>query len=445
MNKILLTFLVFIAGIVTCWAQSDPPYPAVPPALQQIVAGEYALDTDPGFGNGTPFSLSPGTDIAGALSAVNTGSLSAGSHLLFWRTRNAEGSWSLTSVRQLIIDFDPAYPAAPPAVQTITRVEYTIDAPPVFGTGTAIPITPATDLNGTEGTINTNLLTTGAHSLFIAVRNGEGKWSIASTRTILVDENPAYPAAPPAAGSLNEAEYFFDTDPGIGNGTRFNFPAGVDVADFNLSIPTSGLTVGAHQLYVRILNPVSLTSIITFNAVNGLPLSLLSFKATVKNNQAVLEALTTDEVNTSHIELERSRDAIQFSRLSSLPTHNTIGTHRYEFIDPQPVSGINYYRLKLLDLDGKFSYSRVLALNTLTNGKLRLSPNPVQRELQVSLPRTGNFIIAVYTANGQLLLQRKVSNTTNLLLIDLSTLARGQYWLKLYDGTDSWTQSFLKE
>lgn len=445
MNKFLLTFLVFITGTVTCWAQSDPPYPAAPPAVQQIVTGEFAIDTDPGFGNGTPFSLSPGTDIIAALSAVNTGTLSVGSHLLFWRTRNAEGAWSLTSIRQFVMDFDPAYPAVPPAAQTITRVEYTIDAAPVFGSGTQIPVTPATDINGAVASINTNLLTAGSHTLYIAVLNGEGKWSITSRRSFVIDENPAYPAAPPAATTLSQAEYFFDTDPGFGNGTRFSFPAGLDIANFNLAIPTAGLTPGAHQLYIRTLSPASITSIIPFTSTSGLPLTLLSFKAVLKNNQTRLEAVTTDEVNTDRIELERSRDGLQFNRLSSLPTHNSIGQHRYEFTDALPLSGVNYYRLKLVDIGEKFTYSRVLSVNTTATGKLALYPNPASTSLQVSLPRDGAYTLSLYNSGGQLLYQKAVTTNSNLLLLDVSPLKKGIYWLTVSGNKEVWTKSFSKE
>ncbi|HRG94083.1 MAG TPA: hypothetical protein PLZ10_14095, partial [Chitinophagaceae bacterium] len=187
----------------------DPAYPTAPAAPLNVVKAEYFIDTDPGFGLGTDIPLTAAVNIASLAASINTGSLIIGSHRLYVRTLNAEGEWSLTAVSQFVVDFDPAYPTAPPAPQFVTKMEYFIDTDPGFGAGTDIPVTAATDISGFVAGINTNLLTAGSHQLYIRTKNNEGRWSITGARSFIVDENPAYPASPASPGNISFLEYFF--------------------------------------------------------------------------------------------------------------------------------------------------------------------------------------------------------------------------------------------
>ena len=76
-----------------------PGYPAAVPAAQNLIQAEYFIDTDPGPGNGTPITITPGTNIADIPLSINTTALSVGPHNFYVRSRSADGKWSLTNLR----------------------------------------------------------------------------------------------------------------------------------------------------------------------------------------------------------------------------------------------------------------------------------------------------------------------------------------------------------
>ena len=249
MKKCLL-FLVLFVCAVTVYAQ-DPAYPAAPAAPQNIVAAEYYIDNDPGIGSAAALSITPGINITISPNNINTTGLSNGVHRIGIRTRNAEGRWSSTEIKEFIVNFDPAYVAAPAAAQNIIAAEYFIDTDPGAGSGQTIPISAAVNITDATAAINTTGLTNGVHRLYIRTKSNEGRWSITNLGNFVVDTDPPYPSAPVLAQNIIAAEYFIDTDPGSGNGQTITISAAVNIADVTAAINTTGLTNGIHRLYIR--------------------------------------------------------------------------------------------------------------------------------------------------------------------------------------------------
>lgn len=233
---------------------ADFTYASPPTAAQNIVAAEYFIDTDPGFGSGTAISITPGLDVAALSVNVDVSSIGSGIHRLFVRTRNNEGKWSLSYTKEFLIDFNPPYATVPPSAQNIIAAEYFIDTDPGFGGGTSIAITPGLELSNLPVTINTASLPAGTHRLFIRTLNTEGKWSLAALREFSADLDISYPTAPAAPQNIVAAEYFFDSDPGFGSGTPITVTPGQDIANLAFNTNTASLGIGTHRLYVRTLN-----------------------------------------------------------------------------------------------------------------------------------------------------------------------------------------------
>jgi hypothetical protein len=99
-------------------------YPTAPAAASNIVAAEYFVATDPGIGNGTAISLSAGLDVALTNVPIDVTGLIPGVHRLALRTQDANGTWSLTSIRDFEVVFDAPYPAAPDPQPNIVATEY---------------------------------------------------------------------------------------------------------------------------------------------------------------------------------------------------------------------------------------------------------------------------------------------------------------------------------
>ena len=149
------------------------------PTLATITKAEYFIDAEPGRGNGVDIPVAtPGTDVSGLAFVVDLSTLTTGFHRLSTRTRDATSVWSLTNTRSFYYLPASAVPGPPAA---ITRVEYYLDTDPGFGSGTAVAVaTPAPDLAGVGYAVDLNVLTNGAHRLFIRSRDADGKWSLVS-------------------------------------------------------------------------------------------------------------------------------------------------------------------------------------------------------------------------------------------------------------------------
>lgn len=129
--------------------------------------------------------------------------------------------------------------------QTINRAEYFIDTDPGNGNGTSVAVpTPSANVNFNFN-INTASLSTGFHVLGFRVRQNNGRWSHPSHTLFYI-----IPAIP-AASNLVAAEYFFDADPGFGNGTSFTFTPGNSVNIPVLNINIGALSPGFHLISFR--------------------------------------------------------------------------------------------------------------------------------------------------------------------------------------------------
>jgi len=229
-------------------------YPGSPPASPNIIAAEYFVDTDPGFGSATDIPLTASQNVILNNEDLDVSGLSIGIHNIFIRTLDADGKWSQTNAKLFENVLDVGYPNPPPAPADMVEIEYFFDVDPGFGNGNPIPISPQ-GLDATLNNVNLDVsgLSKGIHVLFIRSRNNDGKWSQTSNKLIAIENN--YTTSPPAPANMTTAEYFFDVDPGFGNGTPIGIsPQGLDVTLANTDLDVSSLSNGIHVLFIRTLN-----------------------------------------------------------------------------------------------------------------------------------------------------------------------------------------------
>ncbi len=177
-----------------------------------------------------------------------------------------------------------------------------------------------------------------------------------------------------------------------------------------------------------------------------LPIRLLSFSGKKENGNNKLIWQTSHEVNASHFDIERSENGKTFNKIGEVKaTGGPSEKVGYEYLDSKHlttnIQQLSYYRLKMLDLDGKYEYSKIIFLeNEKTKiGKLQIYPNPVSTILNIE-NMEGNVVV-ISNALGQ-------SNTYNVLKnnglnanIDVSALPKGFYFLKA--GNE--VKKFIKE
>jgi hypothetical protein len=163
------------------------------------------------------------------------------------------------------------------------------------------------------------------------------------------------------------------------------------------------------------------------------PLSWLSFTGQKVDASALLKWETSSELNTSYFIVERSVDGVAFKeeigKVSAKGTTYQISS--YTFTDAKPYIGINYYRLRQIDKDGKYSYSSVVAIDFATAVEINFYPNPVSSELRLNIS-SGSFFgwsYRLYEASGKLIMASGISS--QFTSIGMNNLQPGLYYLAI--------------
>ncbi len=170
------------------------------------------------------------------------------------------------------------------------------------------------------------------------------------------------------------------------------------------------------------------------NATITLPSILGSFTANRVENTVALKFITLAEVNSDYIEVEHSVDAVKFITLEKLAAkgNSTIATH-YSSTHINPTIGVNYYRLKLVDKNGKYTYSEIRKVDFKSKAsEIIVYPNPVKGgRLTIDLGETItiNEAFTITAVNGKIVQQGIINNRQQT--INIGTLAQGTYILKV--------------
>lgn len=183
--------------------------------------------------------------------------------------------------------------------------------------------------------------------------------------------------------------------------------------------------------------PLTAAAAATFTVNTLLPITLIDFTASKINMIVKLNWTTTNELNNDRFEVERSDDGIIFKTIGTVLADIANGSliHNYNFTDVNPVAGNNYYRLKQIDTDGRFSYSfiRIIQFANAENFKVQLFPNPVKAsDVTLSLGKKYQLLnIRILNTLGQVLSQQTFKNNNSSLLLNVNGLSKGIYYVEI--------------
>lgn len=167
-----------------------------------------------------------------------------------------------------------------------------------------------------------------------------------------------------------------------------------------------------------------------------LPLELVSFSATVDGVFARLDWRTSSEINTNYFVIERSKNLSDWQFVAQKnAAGNSVTDLFYQDFDKQPMKGVSYYRLKIVDLDNSFTYSEVRKIHIKdgTDNYVRLYPNPFTNQIIIEAPENEFELFQLYNAVGQLIIDIKPTeqnSRSNRKVMDVSELAEGVYFVK---------------
>lgn len=190
-----------------------------------------------------------------------------------------------------------------------------------------------------------------------------------------------------------------------------------------------------------VTSPASAENVVCFTSV--LPIELLSFTAeSIENNTIQLNWLTAAETNNDYFTVERSQGGLNFSTVGIVTgAGNSNTTSSYSFIDQQPHPGINYYRLKQIDFDGKHTYSNTISV---LPGVAETLPvvQQMAEYLLISIDDKGQSEISAYTIMGRQVYQNQLQGDFKHK-VSLSHLESGIYFLNIKIGSQNYQQKFV--
>ncbi|MBD1397353.1 T9SS type A sorting domain-containing protein [Pontibacter sp. JH31] len=191
------------------------------------------------------------------------------------------------------------------------------------------------------------------------------------------------------------------------------------------------------------INNLSWRKLVT---ISPLPVTLVSFKGALQNGAVKLSWSTASEIDNDKFVIERSQDGKIFKAIGEVKgkgTTNLLNT--YSFADKNPVNGTNYYRLKQMDFNGEFEYSKTIALNLEMAATSSVYPTLASSEITVKLGTTGektNVLVTDMTGKQVTLVERV---TDQQLVLPVHQLKSGIYFVTIQGDMQKETIRFVKQ
>jgi len=181
------------------------------------------------------------------------------------------------------------------------------------------------------------------------------------------------------------------------------------------------------------------------NKAITIPITLLDFSAEFDIKQEVvrLDWSTTNEINSSHFNIMKSRDALVWKKLGIISSvDKSRAVNKYSYVDKNPYIGLNYYKLEQVDFDGKSTSYGTVSANVDSKNGFDIYPNPVDDKLMI-ISKIKNANIEIINNLGIVVRKETITKSNQ---IDVSALSPGIFYIVLRDNNNEFirTISFIK-
>lgn len=176
-------------------------------------------------------------------------------------------------------------------------------------------------------------------------------------------------------------------------------------------------------------------AMVTALAGQVLAVRLINFTTVEKNNQLITSWTVNFEEKVDGYELQGSNDGINFKGIRFVAAKQN-GT--YNIVNRRPSGKTGYYRLKMIEEDGTFAYSKVIALQGESNGAVAVYPNPAASQISISVSPelTGHAAsMSLLNIQGQVVKQEKFGNLGATENVDISQVSPGMYFVRVAAGS----------
>ena len=176
-----------------------------------------------------------------------------------------------------------------------------------------------------------------------------------------------------------------------------------------------------------------------------LAVSLQSFNCAIVNSTAKLNWTSASEINAKQFVVEASSDKKNFASVGTVAAKNVKGLNSYEFETAAPAT-TTYYRLKMVDKNGAFSYSPVLVLNASVSAKkLTVFPNPAVNTITLSHTQAlEGASVKILNAAGKTVSISNLQTGATQTTVDVSKLTKGTYIVSVENNGQKVVSQFVK-
>lgn len=294
-------------------------------------------------------------------------------------------------------------------------------------------------------------LSQGVYKFELTVVDNRAGWS---KDTLTITVNPTSANVPPVAAAgtnavtirpdyVLDASSSYDVDGYIStyNWRQIGGPATAAVVCPTCPNPTLFMSAnGTYSIELEVVDNIGAMTkdtvhITEMNAVA--PVDFLYFKGKNMGKNNILQWATANEFNNLGFEVQRSDNGKDYTTIAFIDgAGTTTQISNYAFTDQQAPQAMSYYRLRQVDIDKQFKYSRVVSVNN-ANSRLSLEhyPNPVLDKLQLQLQSAdkGAVRIRLLTLDGKLVREQNLNKNTETLSskLDVQALQPGMYVLEV--------------
>ncbi len=246
----------------------------------------------------------------------------------------------------------------------------------------------------------------------------------------------------------------------IGTGTETFLSAGTlsDTSEITLS-STFNITIPANdtvtiKLYAWNASDDNGTFRVTnFNSNTGItvfPIELVSFTGKAGQDHIALQWRTATERDNDYMEVQRSKDGKRFEAIGVVAGHGTSAMpHDYTFVDEQPLPGVNYYRLKQVDFDGKYEYHKIIAVFFKEEiiEPVLVYPTVANDQINIKLSQETetNGEMVITDLAGRVVMRTPLPANTQQQTLEVHSLRPGHYVITIRTERKTSIGRFVKE
>lgn len=181
-----------------------------------------------------------------------------------------------------------------------------------------------------------------------------------------------------------------------------------------------------------------------YNNDDVLPITLFNFTASNEKGKILLNWQTASELNNAYFVVERSSNPNNgFINIGNVANKNSAQGAKYIYEDVHPFIGKNYYRLKQVDKDNSFTYSKTVLADVLSSS-VKVYPNPVKDILNIDITDDlKNTTLSIISASGNVIKQLFLSELNNTL--NIKEFPAGVYYVVIHKNEKLINQKFIKQ